>query len=182
MAQATCLHCNELYNVRPYMISTTKYCSRRCMALNVRIRLSTPCEVCGTVFEHISSRANKAKYCSRKCYYKAQHLKGTVIHNCVHCGKEFKSAPSHKRKYCSRTCISKSSKDTWNPAFSTIRKAMAARGLINACARCGLSEPKEILGVHHKDRNRKNNNLENLEVVCPNCHSKEHLKHLPQSG
>lgn len=27
------------------------------------------------------------------------------------------------------------------------------------------------LEVHHKDGNKRNNKLENLEILCPNCHS-----------
>ena len=27
------------------------------------------------------------------------------------------------------------------------------------------------LELHHKDGNRYNNDLENLEILCPNCHS-----------
>lgn len=32
----------------------------------------------------------------------------------------------------------------------------------------------EILEVHHKDRDRSNNSLENLALLCPNCHATEH--------
>ena len=41
------------------------------------------------------------------------------------------------------------------------------------CDCCGLSEwlGKPIpLELHHKDGNRDNNNLNNLELRCPNCH------------
>lgn len=41
------------------------------------------------------------------------------------------------------------------------------------CTRCGYNK-KEILQVHHKDKKRENNNLENLELICPNCHFEEH--------
>lgn len=42
-----------------------------------------------------------------------------------------------------------------------------------SCQRCRY--PKyEILQIHHKDRNRSNNELENLELICPNCHYEEH--------
>lgn len=42
------------------------------------------------------------------------------------------------------------------------------------CENCGNSEwfDQPIkLEVHHIDGNRTNNNLENLQLLCPNCHS-----------
>ncbi len=39
------------------------------------------------------------------------------------------------------------------------------------CMRCEIRDP---LVVHHKDRNPSNNRLDNLEVLCPNCHYREH--------
>ncbi|MCC6934479.1 MAG: HNH endonuclease [Candidatus Yanofskybacteria bacterium] len=41
------------------------------------------------------------------------------------------------------------------------------------CERCGYDKP-EILQVHHKDRDRSNNDLANLALICPNCHYEEH--------
>jgi hypothetical protein len=45
----------------------------------------------------------------------------------------------------------------------------------NICERCGLKDVWNgmpiNLHVHHKDGNNKNNNIENLEMLCPNCHS-----------
>ncbi|MHB1769558.1 MAG: HNH endonuclease [Minisyncoccota bacterium] len=41
------------------------------------------------------------------------------------------------------------------------------------CERCGY-DTKEILNVHHKDRNHENNAMNNLELLCPNCHAEEH--------
>ena len=60
------------------------------------------------------------------------------------------------------------------------RKYMKIRGMIKVCERCGYDDEPRILGVHHKDRNPKNNTLENIEVLCPNCHSLEHMKHTVQ--
>ncbi|MCI0548960.1 MAG: HNH endonuclease [Candidatus Rokubacteria bacterium] len=31
-----------------------------------------------------------------------------------------------------------------------------------------------MLQVHHRDRHRANNGLENLALLCPNCHAEEH--------
>ncbi|MBP9691052.1 HNH endonuclease [Candidatus Woesebacteria bacterium] len=41
------------------------------------------------------------------------------------------------------------------------------------CERCDY-DTFEILQIHHKDRDRTNNSLENLELICPNCHALEH--------
>lgn len=50
-------------------------------------------------------------------------------------------------------------------------RLLEQRGVV--CERCGYNK-KEILHVHHKDRDRNNNGLENLELICPNCHYEEH--------
>ena len=44
----------------------------------------------------------------------------------------------------------------------------------DCCEKCGISEwmgVKLPLELHHKDGNHFNNQLENLEILCPNCHS-----------
>jgi len=43
------------------------------------------------------------------------------------------------------------------------------------CNRCPIEDIR-ILLVHHKDRNRKNNEIDNFEILCRNCHTIEHLK------
>ena len=46
------------------------------------------------------------------------------------------------------------------------------------CERCHFRaesyEQKKFLEVHHKNRNKYDNRPENLEVICRNCHDKEH--------
>jgi hypothetical protein len=42
------------------------------------------------------------------------------------------------------------------------------------CIDCG-EKRKYMLVVHHIDGNRDNNNFDNLEVVCQNCHCKRHI-------
>lgn len=41
------------------------------------------------------------------------------------------------------------------------------------CGWCGKREDSEYstCELHHKNRNRFDNSLENLEILCPNCHS-----------
>lgn len=42
---------------------------------------------------------------------------------------------------------------------------------ISSCSICGS---KKFILIHHKDKNRKNNKLSNLQVLCKSCHSKTH--------
>jgi 5-methylcytosine-specific restriction endonuclease McrA len=46
----------------------------------------------------------------------------------------------------------------------------------SSCQLCGwdkknLITNKTTLEVHHKDGNYKNNSIDNLQILCPNCHS-----------
>lgn len=55
---------------------------------------------------------------------------------------------------------------------SSAKALIKIRG--HKCEKCGLENwlDKPItLHVHHKDGNRINNELENLQLLCPNCHS-----------
>jgi 5-methylcytosine-specific restriction endonuclease McrA len=45
------------------------------------------------------------------------------------------------------------------------------------CAHCGIDVRtlrSSQRAVHHKDRNRRNNHPDNLEVMCRACHAREH--------
>lgn len=56
-----------------------------------------------------------------------------------------------------------------------VRKKILEEGLKpHRCECCGLEEwmGKPIpLELHHKDGNRHHNELENYELLCPNCHA-----------
>lgn len=55
---------------------------------------------------------------------------------------------------------------------STTIALIALRG--HKCEKCGLTEwlgEPINLETHHKDGDRSNNSLDNLEILCPNCHS-----------
>lgn len=182
MPNAKCLECRKKLHIPTYRVKSFRFCSRKCgwAYKDKHERVKVICKICSKTFSVISCRGKTAKFCSRPCYNKSLRGRGSVEHSCLHCQKKFWDSPCKLRKFCSKACVGKSNKDTWNPAFTTVRKAMDSRGQIKSCNRCGYSEEPRILGVHHKDRNRKNNKKTNLEVLCPNCHSLEHLKHIPQ--
>ena len=44
----------------------------------------------------------------------------------------------------------------------------------NLIQKCCLCNSNKFLCIHHKDKNRSNNDLNNLMMVCKSCHSKIH--------
>jgi transposase len=58
----------------------------------------------------------------------------------------------------------------------TLNKFLKDSNIKEECNKCGLidwnNKPLK-LHIHHIDSNCKNNNLDNLEYLCPNCHNIE---------
>ena len=64
---------------------------------------------------------------------------------------------------------------------SSLRKNLIKFGYkLNVCEYCGIKEwngKALTLEIHHLDGNRYNNKLDNLVIICPNCHSQtEHFR------
>ena len=179
-----CLECRKAVRLPPYRLSTFRFCSRKCAWAykSEHERIVVKCEVCNHNFSVISCRKKTAKYCSRRCYYRSMKGRGSVAYSCRHSHKKFNDAPSKNRIYCSRSCVGKDSKLTWTGAFTTVRKNMLRRGLLIECEECGYNKNVSILGVHHKDRDKTNNRRNNIAVLCPNCHSLKHKKHITHGG
>ncbi len=48
--------------------------------------------------------------------------------------------------------------------------------ILGQCEKCGiLNKDKRFFDVNHIDGDHDNNNIENLELLCPNCHRIESL-------
>lgn len=56
-----------------------------------------------------------------------------------------------------------------------LRRALLESGTEHKCNSCGLGNiwngKKIVLEINHKDENFLNNQKDNLEFLCPNCHS-----------
>jgi hypothetical protein len=145
---------------------------------------NTNCSICNKpIYKRPSIiKGNKGKvYCSQQCY-------GISCHKeipCLVCQKPILSGLN--KKTCSRSCANKlrtgikyklnRPKDMVKTYHQLKIRLISQRG--TKCEKCGYSKT-EILEIHHKDRNRNNNNLNNLILICPNCHSEEH--HLKKLG
>jgi HD superfamily phosphodiesterase len=51
------------------------------------------------------------------------------------------------------------------------KRLIQREDLTQKCQICGS---KRFILIHHKDKNRKNNSLKNLIIVCRSCHAKIH--------
>jgi len=106
--------------------------------------------------------------------------------NCIYCGTLLKYSA---RKFCSRDCQSKYYTDKMiNDWKSGKISGSSAKGLSTAirnkliidnnysCSKCGWNKINKYtnsspLEINHIDGNAYNNRPENIEMICPNCHS-----------
>lgn len=125
---------------------------------------------------------------TRRKINEAEHFnKDRNSRYCMVCGTKL---PSENKKFCSYKCQQEylylTYIDRWKNGLETgtvgsdqvskrIRRYLFNK-FNNECCKCHWHEVNPYSGliplqVHHKDGNCLNNNEENLELLCPNCHS-----------
>ena len=117
---------------------------------------------------------------------------------CLTCSKEFETVLSRiksgRGKYCSNKCYMggfKRGNIPWNKGMKGIHlspetewKYKNGKGYRHwvfkkfgtSCVKCKKDFLISKLQVHHKDKNRENNTVENLMIVCRLCHLYLHKK------
>lgn len=149
------------------------------------------CDGCGVRYRKQKRLADGAKqehYCSSKCFFaKVDPNSSRVVVTCAHCNVEFpklisKLSGSKSGKYfCSRehkdlaqAYLKDIQPDHYNTGTGEYTyREKALKAYPNVCISCGYSNIS-ALEVHHIDKNRQNNDLSNLEILCANCHTLEH--------
>ena len=115
-------------------------------------------------------------------------LKKTNNNVCLNCGKQLDKR--YKQKFCSNQCQSDYKYKTYIESWKNGNKdgITGKYGLSqhikrylfekhkNKCQICGWGETNKKTGkipleVHHIDGDYTNNKEENLQLLCPNCHS-----------
>jgi hypothetical protein len=152
------------------------------------------CENCGT--EHDGTYGS-GRFCSKKCAScfstkekrkdinekVSKSLKGNK--NCLgikqskeHIQKRLDSLTPEKRKAIGEKVSLTAESKYINLLFEELGTSQKRRRVIEEqnykCNRCGLDEWMGIpivLEYEHKDGNTENNSRDNVECLCPNCHS-----------
>lgn len=154
--------------------------------------MKTKCAGCNNDFEcstrkyNFNKKHSLALYCSRECYKNSKQQR--VLASCANCGVNVERRNSQFKRsktghvYCSKSCAVANNNrlfktHTDHPLFKTGLSSYRQRKIDSmekpACEECG-NDIQCVLQVHHKDGNRKNNKLENLSLLCANCHVLKH--------
>lgn len=159
------------------------FCKKKCYLdyLKRKNLINRECGNCGkTILRKIYQICDTGNvYCSRRCSLEVSREKNRKKNLCLNCAKGCGS-----KRLCNRSC-SNSYKNkireldiTNNPqkySNAAIRKFLIKiRG--DSCSKCGWREvnPKTLkcpIQLNHIDGHSENKKFDNLELVCPNCHS-----------
>lgn len=190
IVEQICKHCGKPF--KAYESSRRIYCSKTCaITENWNKRERAPkvkivCRNCGKEFELNASETRVKKgevhYCSAKCRDEGRKT-GKVI-SCKQCGKQFYSI---RNEFCSQKCARAYRSDhidhkiykengylvKYENGYNKKGNVKIHRAIMEEKLGRRLS-PDEI--VHHKDGNRLNNDISNLEVMSRGDHSRLHRK------
>lgn len=150
MPTVRCKQCLKAFHAKPFWVKKGYgiYCSSACQYLGRRNGGMMPCSVCG-----------------KSTYKKALELKRSKSGK-FFCGKSCQAI--WRNDY-----FSGERHANWKDGSSTYRSVLEKSSIAMRCVLCRTTD-KRVLAVHHIDKNRKNNKIENLAYLCHNCH---HLVH-----
>jgi len=152
------------------------------------------CKYCG---EELPTEKKRNTFCNSSCSASfnnqgvRRHGKEPEQKECLTCSKTFTVGRNTGGLYCSIQCHSDHRYNlyitSWKNGDEDGTKSGGAgvsghirRYLFekydSKCSRCGWDTPnpfidKLILEIEHIDGNSVNNNEDNLDLICPNCHS-----------
>ena len=140
------------------------------------------CIVCGKELTK-----SQVKFCSHSCSAHYTNTYRAEKRYCKNCGKELIES---QREFCSHECQNdfyygkyikrwkSGEEDGLNGEYGIskhIRRYLMSKNSYK-CEICGWGETNKYtntipLEIHHIDGNYRNNKEENLQLLCPNCHS-----------
>jgi hypothetical protein len=140
-------------------------------------KVEVNCDYCHKIIHRKISLVLKRKrhFCNKECLSLGR--RASLV--CEVCNTPFSrplSGKKTKRVFCSKSCSNgrKKTKGTNYSSAAALRTAYLKHDLLISYNRCGWDSIPHILQTHHIDGNRSHNTMDNIEVLCPNCHAIEH--------
>ena len=148
-----------------------------------------------TLCENCNKETTNPRFCSRSCSAQVTNREsprrnkgsGWKETKCIECNVDFEYHCSRSAgKYCSNACQGKrrnrKTVEAWKNSPESYKRITNSIKIHlreeagNCCSGCGWNKKNPITGncpleIHHRDGNSENNTPENLQVLCPNCHS-----------
>lgn len=140
------------------------------------------CKKCGKEFK---PQKGLKSYCSLACRNSRNHTSETKskISKSILSSDKFWQSVENNKKWIDYKALGKKLKEIADDkileadyetlSFGRLKKRIVLEQS-GKCNHCGIDKwnGKDItLELEHKDGNHSNNNRENLEAICPNCHS-----------
>ena len=135
------------------------------------------CRQCKNGFE---AREKNRLFCSSSCsakYNNTGKIRRT-LKTCLYCEKQLSRS---NKTYCNNVCQQAAQRKNklesgLEKCSSKFIRAITIEKFGPKCMKCGWCEINPITGkvpieLNHIDGNSNNNDLSNLELLCPNCHS-----------
>jgi predicted nucleic acid-binding Zn ribbon protein len=192
----SCSFCGKIYFKSPSkaLKHNRHYCSHDCLQnYQKSLQIEGSCVVCKKIIWKSKKVLEKSKhklfFCSSSCSAIYSNKNRKKDKNCDYCGKIINRPNSN---YCSQKCFHLVKKEKtikeWKMGLisgMTGKKTFHMKASIRKyllelndykCSKCGWGEKNNFtnlipLSIHHVDGNASNDTFDNLQVLCPNCHS-----------
>lgn len=154
MKSINCNFCNKKINRKPSQIALARnhYCSNTCRYSSRKNGKDIKCSECGDIvyktLKELNRSMSQKNFCSILC---ANRWRGKKFFRDKH--------------------------PNWKNGESSYRDFAKKHLAIKYCNMCKTQDTR-VLMVHHIDKNRKNNSILNLMILCYNCHFLVH--HYPE--
>lgn len=181
VSRSTIVRQKQLYGIRS-KYSVFKNENKKCLQCNIDFNCL---------------KSENRKFCSQNCSAVYTNIKrgennllknSDIIKICENCNNDFKinsrNFSKHKfRKFCSTKCHTEYEEkikfeyvENNKSVSSRVVKVYLIKKYGEKCMECGWCENNKTsnkipIELEHIDGNSENNNLDNLKLLCPNCHS-----------